>query len=179
MSFYSTEVGAAQVFDPQLFGRTPGVRAGTGPQNIEHAAGLAPVTLAAPNDTPLYTATAQPAGITLGQWRAAGGESRVACDAGTESVQSTFTNLLTTGAYGLFVVHYNVTGPARFTPAGAGDSIRPSSAGTATQGSTFSPCLATGDGLVLVWNSSGPAHASPASLGITQHNQLIVRAPTG
>ena len=179
MTFYSAEVGARTVFDPQLFARTPDVSAGIGPQNIEHAAALAPVTLSAPSETPLYTATAQPAGITLGQWKAAGGESSVACEAGAESIQSTFTNLLPTGVYGLFIVHFNVTGPARCTPAGTGNSVNPSSAGAATHATTFSPCLAAGDGLVLVWNSSGPPHASPASLGITQHNQLIVRAPTG
>lgn len=183
MNFFSAEVKAPKVIDPQMFARAPGASAGTGPQNIDHAANLAPVALEAPDDTALYDATGQAVGVTLGQWKAAKGQSTVSCGGGAETVRSTFTNLLTTGAYSLFVVHFKVTGQGRFTPAGAsdgsGDLVTPAAGGSASHATSFSPCLGPTDALVLIWNSDGRSHgASPGTIGITQHNHLIVRAPT-
>ena len=183
MTFFSAETKQAKVIDPQMFAQAPGAAAARGPQNVDHAANLAPVAAEAAPDTALYDATGKPLNITLGRWKQASGESQLTCTAGKETIRSSFKGLLATGAYQLFVAHFNVNGPGRFSPAGAadggGDAVQPVAGGAATHSTSFSPCLTPDDGLVLIWASDGQSHgATPGAIGVTQHNQLIVRAPS-
>lgn len=123
MDFFSKETQQPTVIDPQVFAMSPGAAAGAGPQNIQHAAGVAPAQATDPDSTPLLDAQGSPLDITLGVWKAATGQASISCQGNTASVSAQFSKLLSNASYSLFDVHLRVQGAGRFTPLASGNSV--------------------------------------------------------
>jgi hypothetical protein len=176
MEFFSKETQQPTVIDPQVFVMAPGASAGTGPQNIQHAAGVAPAQATDPDTTPLLDAEGSPLDITLGVWKAATGHASITCQGSTESLSAQFNNLLPNASYSFFDVHLRVQGAGRFTPLAANNSFKAGADGSTEPAVTgITPCLGSDDAVVLVWNSDGQPHGnSIGSPGVNAHNQLIV-----
>lgn len=175
MDFFSKETQQPAIIDPQMFVVTPGASAGTGPQNIPHAAGVAPVQATAPDSTSLLDAQGKSLDVTLGSWKAATGQATLTCQTDREMLSARFNKLVPDASYSLFDVHLSVQGAGRFTPLTTSNSFRSGAdgAGQLTV-SGISPCLGSDDAVLLVWNSDGKPHgASLGSLGVDAHNQLI------
>jgi len=183
MVFFSHEAGLSTVIDPQVFVSTPGAAAGVGPQGIYHVANFAPAPANDAPSTELFNANGQNMGVTLGAWEAARGRAMLRCRGGVETVKSQFRHLIPRGVYSLFVVHFTVMGPGRFTPLGAADgsanSFIANPAGHAHAKLAASACLtAKIEGIVLVWHSDRHTHGSSiGNPGVTSHNHLIFRVP--
>lgn len=179
MEFFSKETQQPTVIDPQVFVISPGATAGAGPQNIQHAAGVAPAQATAPDTTPLLDAQGSPLDITFGVWKAATGQASITCQGSSESLSAQFSKLLPNASYSLFDVHLRVQGAGRFTPLASGNSFQAGADGSGEPTVTgITPCLGSDDAVVLVWNSDAQAHGnSIGSPGLNAHNQLI--APVG
>ncbi|GAC1335867.1 MAG: hypothetical protein NVSMB17_19200 [Candidatus Dormibacteria bacterium] len=183
MTFFSHESGLPKVIDPQVFVTTSGSPAGVGPQKISHAAGVSPAPMDGAADTPLVAADGTPLNLTLGAWEAATGTVSLSCSNGSETAQNHLAHLVPRGAYSVFVVHFKVNGPGRFTPYGAadgsGNNFSAKASGQADPLFTAPSCLGHDQGLVVVWHSDGMPHgASPGQIGVTWHNHLIVPIPS-
>jgi len=179
MDFFSHETNQPQITDPQVFVAAPAAPAGTGPQNIPHAAGVAPAHSSDPDSTPLVDAEAKPLNVTLGTWKAARGQATLRCQGDGETLSGHFTGLLSNASYSLFDVHLRVQGAGRFTPLSPGNSFQSAASGTndVTVGDIH-PCLTSDDAVLLVWNSDGKPHGdSVGSLGMDTHNHLIAPVP--
>lgn len=183
MVFFSHEAGLSTVIDPQMFVSAPGTPGGVGPQGIYHVANFAPAPANDAPSTELFNANGQDIAVTLGAWEAARGRAILRCRGGVESVQNQFSHLIPEGVYSLFVVHFTVMGPGRFTPLGAVDgstnSFIANQVGHAHAKLSASACLTSGiEGVVLVWHSDGHTHGSSiGNPGVTSHNHLIFRVP--
>ena len=121
MDFFSQESKLPSVIDPQVFVSKPGAPAGTGPQMIQHAAGVTPASKTDPPATPLLGADGAPLGITLGQWENAAGSLSWTCAGGRETAVARLSGLIPNAVYSVFVVHLAVQGAGRFTPFGDAD----------------------------------------------------------
>lgn len=179
MEFFSKETQQPTVIDPQVFVMSSGTAAGSGPQNIQHAAGVAPAQAIDPDSTPLLDAQGTPLDMTFGVWKAATGQASITCQGSTELLSAQFSKLLPNASYSLFDVHLRVQGAGRFTPLASGNSLQAAGDGSSELTVTgITPCLGSDDAVVLVWNSDGHPHGnSIGSPGMNAHNQLI--APVG
>jgi hypothetical protein len=180
-SFFSTETHQPLTIDPQVFVQAAAAPAGVGPQNIMHAAGFAPARLAAPADTPLFTADGKPLNVTLGRWLEAGGRAQVEALGGSgDRVTVSFTGLVPGGVYSLFAVTFATSGNT-FTPLdGTGRSTSSAALGTGTARATVMTPehLTHANAIVLVYHSDGQTHGmSRGAPGLTAHHQLIARLP--
>lgn len=182
MDFFSHESHLSTVIDPQVFTAAPGSPAGTGPQMVQHAPGIAPAQKASAAATPLLAADSSPLHITLGDWEKAAGTASFSCQGGQERVTSQLTGLVPNGSYSVFVVHLDVKGPGRFTPwgnaQGTTNNFTAGPTGSASLTSTVQGCLNNRAAALVVWHSDGKPHgATPGTLGVTWHNSLITPLP--
>ena len=180
-AFFSNETHQPVAIDPQVFEQTPGAAAGIGPQNIAHAAGLAPARLAGPADTPLFAAEGKPLNITLGRWLGAAGTAEVdTVGARADRIAVSFTGLIPGGVYSLFAVTFQPSGNT-FIPldeTGRSTNFVALSTGTARATVLTGAPLTHANAILLVYHSDGQAHGmSRGAPGVTAHHQLIVRVP--
>ena len=179
MDFFSRETKQPAVIDPQMFTKSAGTPAGTGPQGVAHGAGFAPVHEDAPATTPLFGADGADLHVTLGAWEAATGTVTLMCKAGNDTARAELDHLIPSGLYSLFVVHLDATAnAARFTPLGDTNTKKAASDGHLALTSRTSPCLDNHEAVLVVWHSDAADHgASPGTIGVTQHNALIAAVP--
>ena len=180
MDFFSHESNQPAVIDPQMFVSSPGTPAGTGPQNISHAADVTPAPKTDPPETTLLAADGTPLGITLGQWESAAGTVSMTCDGSQETAAHELRGLIPGGLYSVFVVHLNIQGSGRFTPfgdpAGTTNNFTASADETASPTTTVRGCLTNQEAVVIIWHSDHQAHgASAGTIGVDWHNALITR----
>ena len=180
-TFFSTQTNQAAPLDPQVFIKDAAVQAGSGPQDIGHSAGFRPALLADPPDAPLFNAQGAPLGFTLTQWLGARGNATVSpVGINADTITIVLQNLIPYAAYSLFDERFDQQPPA-FVPldgSGTGNSFVAGAGGDATVSLTVSPALTHADSIVVVYHSDGQPHGvSRGAIGITAHDQLIVRIP--
>lgn len=182
MTFFSTESNLTPVIDPQIFMADAAAAAGIGPQQISHAAGVAPAAQSGADSTPLFAADGSQLKVTLGQWEKAAGTVTFTCEHKKETADSALTGLIPSALYSVFVVHLRISGAARFTPwgdaAGTDNSFTASATGTAQPSNTVRGCLGPNSAAVVVWHSDGKTHGSiPGTIGQNWHNSVIAPLP--
>lgn len=182
-AFFSSETHQPIAIDPQVFVHTPSAPGGLGPQDIVHAAGVAPAPLSAPPDTALYNAGGNPIGTTLGRWLAASGTGSIepANDrAHADRVSVSFTGLIPGGLYTLFEVTFQPSGNT-FAPldgSGLRHNFVALDDGTARATVLTPAALTHSNAVLLVYHSDGRTHGmSRGTPGVTAHHQLIGRVP--
>jgi hypothetical protein len=180
-AFFSQATHRTPALDPQIFVRQDAVPPGTGPQGIEHVAGVRP---AQPDDVPdlvAYDAQGRSLGFSLARWFGASGSATFELlPSGGERIHASFGKLLPFGVYSLFRIEFTPAG-AVFTPLDGSGVSNTFTAGADGSGgvelATTTP-LAAGDAVVLIYHSDGTAHgAARGEIGLTAHQQLIVRLP--
>ena len=180
-AFFSSETHQPVAIDPQVFVQAAGVPGGLGPQGIVHAAGVVPMPLSGPPDTPLYNADGKPLGTRLGRWLSAAGTGGIE-PAGdlvhADRVSVTFTGLIPGGLYTLFEVTFQPSGNT-FAPldgSGLRHNFVALTDGTA-RATVLTPApLTHSNAVLLVYHSDGLTHGmSRGTPGITAHHQLIAR----
>jgi hypothetical protein len=180
-AFFSQATHRAPAIDPQIFIRQETLPEGTGPQNIEHVAGERPAQIDDVPELPAYDAHGRSLGFSLGRWFGATGTVVLQrLDTGGERIEAAFSNLLPFGTYSLFRIAFTPAG-AVFTPldgAGTSNSFTVGAEGGAKLAVVTNQPLGSGDAIVLVYHSDGLTHGdSRGDLGLTAHQQLIVRLP--
>jgi hypothetical protein len=180
-SFFSLATHRSPVVDPQIFIKQEALQAGTGPQNIEHVAGERPAQLDDVPELPVFNAQGKALGFSVGRWFGASGS--VAFEplaTGGQRVSLAFEKLLPFGVYSLFRIAFTPAG-AVFTPldgTGTSNSFTVGAEGSAKLSVVTNDPLAPGNAIVLVYHSDGHPHGdSRGDLGVTAHQQLIVRLP--
>ncbi len=179
--FFSSATHRPSPIDPQIFIKQATVPEATGPQGIDHVAGERPARPDDVPDLPAYNARGTGLGFTVGRWFAAMGTVALEpLSGGGERVSTTFSKLLPFGVYSLFRIAFTPAG-AVFTPldgTGAANSFTAGGEGNANLAVTVAQPLVSGDAIVLVYHSDAKTHAdSRGELGVTAHQQLIVRLP--
>jgi hypothetical protein len=179
--FFSQATRRTPVIDPQIFIKQEALPEATGAQGIEHVAGERPAQLDDVPELPVLNARGKPLGFTLGRWFAATGSvSFESLDTGGQRISVKFENLLPFGLYSLFRIAFTPAG-AVFTPldgTGTSNSFSAGAEGGAHLSIVANQPLAPGDAIVLVFHSDGRQHGdSRGELGVTAHQQLIVRLP--
>lgn len=179
-AFFSQETHQPQALDPQVFIQDAAVKAGTGPQNIDHIDGYRNAVLTDPMDSPLFTAQGKPlAGFTLGSWLGARGEVRITpLKSRGAKVAVKFTGLRPRGVYSLFENHFDQK-PIGFTPLdgkGTRNSFVAKANGTASITVTVPEMPTSANAVLLVYHSDGKTHGtSRGDIGVTAHHQLIAK----
>jgi hypothetical protein len=180
-SFFSQETHRSPVIDPQVFVREDSAAEGTGPQNIEHAAGLRPAQLTDAPELVAYDAKGNSLGFTLDKWFAATGTADLspASNGGTK-VALTFAKLIPFGVYSVFRIAFSPDG-ATFRPLdgdGSTNNFTAAADGSAALLVTTTDPLLRGNAIVLVHHSDALSHgASRGDIGLNAQHQLIVRLP--
>jgi hypothetical protein len=179
-TFFSQAAQIERAIDPQVFIYDAGVAVGTGPQRVEHIAGLRNARLADVQSAPLYNAEGMSLGLTLRKWLAARGTLEVQMlPNGRERVIANFKHLVPFGTYTIFVERFRTDGALMTArPLDSDGSL--SSFEAHVDGSAMFvlervPLVHDGS-IVLVYHSDDKEHgASRGRLGVTAHDQLIVR----
>jgi hypothetical protein len=179
--FFSLATHRSPVIDPQIFIKQEALPEGTGPQGIEHVAGERCAQTDDVPDLPAYDSHGDPLGFSVGRWFAAGGTAGIEPLAtGGQRISVSFENLLPFGLYSLFRIAFTPAG-AVFTPldgTGTSNSFNAGAEGTAKLTVTTNQPLVKGDAIVLIYHSDGRQHGeSRGEIGLTSHQQLIVRLP--
>jgi hypothetical protein len=181
-AFFSQETHRTPSIDPQIFVREDSAAEGTGPQNIEHVAGVRPARLDDAPELVAYDAKGNSLGFTLGKWFAASGTAELAPGptAASTRVSLAFTKLIPFGVYSLFRIAFSPDG-ATFRPLdgdGTTNNFTAAADGSASPVVTTSDPLQRGDAIVLVYHADALQHgASRGTIGLDAHHQLIVRLP--
>jgi hypothetical protein len=179
--FFSSETKQIPRLDPQVFVRDAAAPAGTGPQSIDHDAGLRPALFSDPGDALLFGAHAAPLGLTLKQWFAAQGTAEiVTLNANAQNVTVHFEGLSPYGVYSLFEIRYDqpATVFAPLDGVGTSNSFIADSGGGGGLTVLVTPPLTHANAIVLVFHSDGQPHGmSRGGVGVNAHSQLIVRLP--
>ena len=94
-TFFSSETKQPQPVDPQVFVQDPASPAATGPQNIQHVAGVRPALIEQDaKTTPLFNAKGESLGFVFGQWLgAAGGVTITPSANGKAKISAQFSKL--------------------------------------------------------------------------------------
>jgi hypothetical protein len=116
-AFFSSETKQPKPVDPQVFVQNPALPAATGPQNIQHVAGIRPALIEEDaKDAPLFNAKGESLGFDLGQWLSANGRVTITPSAnGKAEISAQFSKLQPGGSYSLFENHFDQQ-PVGFTP---------------------------------------------------------------
>lgn len=179
-SLYSIVTGQGRLLDPQVFMKSESAKAGTGLQNIPHAAGVVPVHLDSPQNMSLYNADGKPLDLTLGQWIRATGTMTATRNGAGSRVVTEFSGLIAGGSYSLFIITFNPAGDA-YTPAdgtGLANNFTADATGTGAVTVEFPTLLTDKNAVVLIYHSDGEQHgAERGAPGITAHDQLAARLP--
>ena len=177
--FFSHETHQKTDLDPQVFVKDATANGGVGPQQITRASGLRNALVADNPDLPIFSASGQDLGMTLGKWLGAKGEVILTpLDSGKEKVTVYMTGLKPHGKYSFFENHFDQK-PIGFTPldgTGTGNTVTANAAGTAVF-TTVAPSVVTHDNAVLVvYQSDGKSYGkSRGEIGQNAHHQLIAR----
>jgi hypothetical protein len=175
-TFFSQESKQERAIDPQVFIYDAQVAVGTGPQRIEHIAGLRNARLDDAPQAVLYNAEGKSLALTLKKWLAARGTLEVHTQPdGHDRVIASFKHLVPFGDYSLFVEIPGGTGKiARpLDSDGSASSFTARVDGSATI-AVDGPNLSGDAAIVLVYHSDGREHGvSRGRLGVNAHEQLI------
>jgi hypothetical protein len=179
--FFSSETKQVPRLDPQVFVKDAAAPASTGPQSIDHDAGLRPALFSDAGDSLLFSAHAAPLGLTLKQWLSAQGTAEIVqLNANAQNVTVHFESLSPHGVYSLFEVRYDQQA-AVFTPldgVGTSNSFIADSGGGGSVTLLVTPPLTHANAILLVFHSDGQPHGmSPGGVGVNAHSQLILRLP--
>ena len=181
-AFFSSETKQPKPIDPQVFVQDPASGAATGPQNIQHIAGVRPALIKQDaKTTPLFNAKGESLGFDLGQWLGAHGRVTITPSANGEAkISAQFTKLQPGGSYSLFENHFDQQ-PVSFTPlddAGKDNNFVADKKGAARVTLTAPQMLTHANAVLLVYHSDKAFHGDQrGEIGITAHHQLIARIP--
>jgi hypothetical protein len=181
-TFFSSETKQPKPVDPQVFVQDPASPAATGPQNIQHIAGVRPALIEQdPKTTPLFNAKGESLGFDLGQWLGAtGGVTIMPSANGQAKISVQFSKLQPGGAYSLFENHFDRQ-PVGFTPldgAGKANNFATDKKGAARVTLTAPQMLTHANAVLLVYHSDKTFHGDQrGEIGVTAHHQLIARIP--
>jgi len=179
-AFYSQSEKTEHAIDPQIFVYDGLVAVGTGPQRIEHIAGLRNARLDDALASPLYNAEGMALGLTLRKWLAARGvlETQTQANGRIRWIAS-FKHLVPFGTYSLFAQSAGADAEKTFRPLdadGSASSFEAGADGSAMIVLETSPRVADETAIVLVYHSDGREHGvSRGRLGVTAHEQLAAR----
>src|SRR6516164_168899 len=99
--FFSSENKQPKPVDPQVFVQDPTSPAATGPQNIQHVAGVRPALIE-------QDAKSESLGFDFGQWLGATGGVTITPSAnGKAKISAQFSKLQPGGSYSLFENHFD------------------------------------------------------------------------
>jgi len=165
-----------------MFVPSAGAPAGLSDLDVPYVPGFAQVSELGPDDTALYGADGKALGVTLGQWKQAGGTVSFACVDSKEKASSTLTGLIPNGVYGAFEVDPSLPLDSRFTPWGAADgsdnTFTASADGTASPVNTGPDCTNLPQHIGILWHSDGTSHgASSGKMGVDTHTALLADTP--
>jgi hypothetical protein len=180
-AFFSQSEKAEHAIDPEIFVYDGAVAVGTGPQRIEHIAGLRNARLDDAPLSPLYNAEGMALGLTLRKWLAARGVLETQTQAnGRIRLIASFKHLVPFGTYSLFSesVGADAEKTATVRPLdadGSASSFEAGADGSAMIVLESSPRVVDTT-IVLVYHSDGREHGvSRGRLGVTAHEQLAAR----
>jgi hypothetical protein len=181
-AFFSSETKQPKPVDPHVFVQDPASPAATGPQNIQHVAGVRPALIEEDaKTTPLFNAKGESLGFDLGQWLAANGRVTITPSAnGKAKISAQFSKLRPGGSYSLFENHFDQQ-PVGFTPldgAGKANNFVANRKGAAQVTLTVPQMLTHANAVLLVYHSDKTFHGDQrGEIGVTAHHQLIARIP--
>ena len=179
-AFFSSETKQPKPVDPQVFVQDPASPAATGPQNIQHIAGVRPALIEQDAKTaPLFNAKGESLGFDFGQWLGATGRVTIMPSAnGKAKISAQFSKLQPGGSYSLFENHFDQQ-PVGFTPldgAGKANNFVADKKGAAQVTVTTPQMLTHANAVLLVYHSDRTFHGDQrGEIGVTAHHQLIAR----
>jgi len=179
-AFFSSETKQPKPVDPQVFVQDPASPAATGPQNIQHIAGVRPALIEQDaKTTPLFNAKDESLGFDLGQWLGANGKVTITPSAnGKAKISAQFSTLRPGGSYSLFENHFDQQ-PVGFTPldgVGKANNFVADKKGAARVTVTAPQLLTHANAVLLVYHSDKTFHGDQrGEIGVTAHHQLIAR----
>lgn len=178
-AFFSRETNQLKAIDPHVYLADSQVAAGTGPQNIVHAAKFRPAFISDDTSTPVFNAQGALLGFTLSSWLGAKGDVTIKpTDGGAAEITAEFSGLRPGGIYSLFENHFDQK-PIGFTPLdgqGRTNSFTADTKGSA-QIEVQTPKMPTNvNAILLVYHSDGMSHGETrGEIGVTAHHQLIAK----
>ena len=181
-AFFSSETKQPKPVDPQVFVQDPASPAATGPQNIQHIAGVRPALIEQEAKTaPLFNAKGESLGFDFGQWLGATGRVTIMPSANDKAkISAQFSKLRPGGAYSLFENHFDQQ-PVGFTPLdgdGKANNFVADKKGEARVTLTAPQMLTHANAVLLVYHSDKTFHGDQrGEIGVTAHHQLIARIP--
>lgn len=178
-AFFSTEMHLKEAIDPQVFVKDAAGKAGMGPQQITHQAGLRNPRVADSPVLPIFNANGMALQMSLGAWLGPQGEVILTQrEDGKEKVTVILSKLMPGGHYSLFQNHFDQK-PVGFTPLdGRGtDNNFVADAGGKAVVTVVAPAALTHDNAVLVvYHSDGKTYGNVrGNIGINAHHQIIAR----
>ena len=178
-AFFSSETKQPKPVDPHVFVQDPASPAATGPQNIQHIAGIRPALLEQDGKTtPLFNAKGESLGFDFGQWLGATGRVTIMPGNGKAKISAQFSKLRPGGSYSLFENHFDRQ-PVGFTPldgAGKANNFVADKKGAARVTVTAPQMLTHANAVLLVYHSDKTFHGDQrGEIGVTAHHQLIAR----
>lgn len=177
--FFSSEMHIKEAIDPQVFVKDAAGKAGVGPQQITHKAGLRNPRVTDSAALPIFNANGSALPMSLGAWLGPQGEVVLTPrEDGQEKVTVILSKLMPGGHYSLFQNHFDQK-PVGFTPLdgkGIGNNFVADASGKAIV-TVIAPAALTHDNAVLVvYHSDGKTHGdSRGNIGINGHHQMIAR----
>jgi len=181
-AFFSSETKQPKAVDPHVFVQDPASAAATGPQNIQHIAGVRPAFMEQDAKTaPLFNAKGESLGFDFGQWLGATGRVTIMPSAnGKAKISAQFRKLRPGGSYSLFENHFDQQ-PVGFTPldgAGKANNFVADKKGASRVTLTAPQMLTHANAVLLVYHSDKTFHGDQrGEIGVTAHHQLIARIP--
>ena len=179
-AFFSSETKQPKPVDPHVFVQDPTSPAATGPQNIQHIAGVRPAFIEQdPETTPLFNAKGESLGFDFGQWLGADGKVTITpSENGKAKISAQFSKLRPGGSYSLFENHFDQQ-PVGFTPldgAGKANNFVADKKGAARVTVTAPQMLTHANAVLLVYHSDKTFHGDQrGEIGVTAHHQPIAR----
>ena len=181
-AFFSSETKQPKIVDPQVFVQDPATPAATGPQNIQHIAGVRPAFIEQDaKTTPLFNAKGESLGFDLGQWLSANGKVTITPSPdGKAKISAQFSKLRPGASYSLFENHFDQQ-PVGFTPldgVGKNNNFHSDKKGAGQVTLTAPQMLTHANAVLLVYHSDKTFHGDQrGEIGVTAHHQLIARIP--
>ncbi|MGH7709131.1 MAG: hypothetical protein ACREM6_14620 [Vulcanimicrobiaceae bacterium] len=182
-AFFSRTTNQATAIDPQVFVQDAGAGTGSGPQNVQHAAGVRNARPADPTGIVAYDASDGSLGFTVDKWFAAEGTAEIGrLPDGRDRVTASFDRLIAFGVYSLFMMTLTPEGEI-FRPLdndATTNTFTATADGIATVEVDANRSLGPDDAIVLVYHSDDMDHGlSRGLLGVDAHDQLVARMPAG
>lgn len=177
--FFSQATEQPALIDPQVFVHADSVKAGTGPENIAHVAGVRPALVKRdPKSAPLLDADGRPLGIWLGAWLGASGSATLSDQHGQVRLTARFSGLRLGGRYSLSVAPFDQAAdkPASVGEPGRIESFTAGLDGTAQIAVELPARLTHADAIVVTYHRSGRKYGREGNhLGRDAYQQLVAR----